>query len=400
MSEKKKESPLPPIVRQLGWVSLFTDASSELIYPLLPAFLATMGAAGTWLGIVEGVAESVGSFVKWVAGALSDRRVHRKPYVLAGYGLSTVVRPLVALVAAPWQVVLVRSTDRVGKGVRAGPRDAILAGAVDAGSRARAYGVQRMMDNTGSVIGPTVAFALAQGLGWSLREIFAFAIFPGLIAMAVLAFGVHEPDAPVDAAPAAKPADDAHAGDPRKVPLAPPVRRYLLAVAFFSLGASADTFILLRLHKLGLPNAWLPVAWLTLSAARALMNVPGGRLSDRVGHRKTVRVAWFLYAGVYVIFPLVHTVAATWAVMLIYGGYYGLSEGGGRAILAELAPAEQRGRAFGALHAVTGFAVLPANALFGVLFDAHPAAAFWMSATFAATGALLLGRKVSAGRAA
>jgi MFS family permease len=374
---------LPAAVFRLGWVSLFTDVATEMSYPLLPAFLATMGAAGQWLGIVEGVAESVSAFVKYMVGAASDRAPVRKPFVVFGYTLSSLVRPLLSVAVAPWQVVALRASDRVGKGVRSAPRDALLAAAIAPEMRAYAFGFHQMMDNIGAVIGPLIAFTLARAAHLGMRAIFAAAIVPGLIAVATLAFGVRESPAPP------KPKEPTtHAG----APIDSRVKGYLAAVAIFSLGASADTFLLLRLSRQGLGVAWLPIAWLSLNAMKALTNLPGGRLADRIGHKRTLLFGWLLYAAAYGAFPLAHTVAVTWCVMLAYGFYYGLAEGAEKALLTELAPKEQRGRAFGALHAITGFAVLPANAVFGALFDAHPETAFLLGAACAALGALLLAR--------
>jgi MFS family permease len=370
---------LPQAVWRLGWVSLFTDVATEMSYPLLPAFLATMGAAGQWLGWVEGIAESVGAFVKYFAGAFSDRAPVRKPYVVFGYALSSLVRPLLSLAVAPWQVVALRATDRVGKGVRSAPRDALLAAAISPEARAYAFGFHQMMDNIGAVIGPLLAFTLARVAGMSLRAIFAFALVPGLVAVATLVFGVRESAAP-----------PVTTKEPVRVAIDPRVKRYLAAVAVFSLGASADTFLLLRLSRQHLPDALLPIAWLSLNAMKALTNVPGGRLSDRIGHKWTLLGGWLLYAAAYATFPFAHTLTATWLVMLGYGFYYGLTEGAEKALLSQLTPQAQRGRAFGALHAITGAAVLPANIVFGALFDTHPDAAFFLGASCAALGAVML----------
>jgi len=376
---RSQDTKLPKAVWRLGWVSLFTDVATEMSYPLLPAFLATMGAAGQWLGIVEGVAESVGAFVKYFAGAASDRAPVRKPYVVFGYTLSSLVRPLLSLAIAPWQVVALRASDRVGKGIRSAPRDALLAAAISPEARAYAFGFHQMMDNIGAVIGPLVAFTLARMAGLSLRAIFAAAIVPGLVAVATLAFGVRETVTP----PTTK-------KEGARAPIDPRVKRYLAAVAVFSLGASADTFLLLRLSRQGLADAWLPIAWLSLNAMKALTNLPGGRLADRIGHKWTLLGGWTLYAAAYAMFPFAQTITQTWTVMLGYGFYYGLTEGAEKALLTELTPREQRGRAFGALHAITGAAILPANAVFGALFDAHPERAFLMGATCAGLGALML----------
>lgn len=380
-----KNERLSPVVWRLGWVSFFTDVATEMIYPLLPAFLATMGAAGRWLGIVEGVAESVGALVKWRTGVVSDKAPVRKPYVVAGYTLSSLARPLTALAVAPWQVVIVRATDRVGKGLRSAPRDALLAIVASPERRAAAFAVHQMMDNLGAVVGPLVAFTLARALGWSIPHIFAWTIVPGILAVATLVFGVKEPAASQTPTP-----PPAGVAAPPSERLPGRVRGYLVAVAVFSLGASADSFLMLRLSRLGLAVAYLPIAWLSLNAVKATLNVPGGRIADRIGHKPTLLGGWVLYAAVYAMLPFAQSVEATWILMLLYGGYYGLSEGAEKALLAEMVTRKQRGRAFGAFHAITGIAVLPANAVFGFLFDLHPRMAFWFGAGAAALGALLL----------
>ncbi len=364
----------PRVVVELGWVSLFTDAAGDMVYPLLPAFLLTLGGGAMSLGLVEGVSELVSAVVKWFSGRYADRGA-RKPLVLFGYAVATVVRPLLALAGAPWHVVAIRATDRFGKGVRSAPRDALLAEAVSGDGRAAAFGFHRAMDNAGAALGPLLAFLMMSGLGWTERRVFAMAAVPGVLALVLLA-RMKEPKRPVSA--------EAGAAKKGSAPLPRAARGYLFALAIFSLGASADSFLLLRLRELGMSAALLPIAWLTLNAAKALTNVPGGRLSDRIGHRKTVTAAWLVYAAVYFSFPYFTSWWSAWLIFVAYAAYYGLSEGGEKAILAELVPAESRGRAFGVMHAVTGVMVLPANLLFGMLYNVAP----WMA--FVAGGACAL----------
>ncbi|MDB4993798.1 MAG: Major facilitator family transporter [Myxococcaceae bacterium] len=364
---------IPPVVRRLGWVSFLTDVASEMIYPLLPAFLLTLGGGARFLGLMEGVAESISAFVKWWTGARSDRFRRRKPFVLAGYALATSARPFLSIVNTPFQVVFVRTLDRFGKGIRSAPRDALLASSVPAAQRGVAFGYHRMMDNLGSVVGPLVAFTLARGLHWPLRWIFAATIIPGLCSVALVA-GLRE--APHEqAAPTARPAEHA--------PLSKAVWRYLAVVAIFTLGSSADSFLLLRMVDLGLSEVWLPLVWLSLSAAKAATNMPGGRLSDRVGRRRTLAAAWLVYAIAYAAFPLTRSIGLTWGLLVFYGAYYGLAEGGEKALLSELARPDEQGRAFGALHAVTGIFVLPANVMFGWLYSTKASWAFGVSAACA-----------------
>jgi len=375
------QSRVPPLVRRLGLVSFFTDAASEMIYPLLPALLKSFGAASVWLGAMEGIAEALSAVVKYRMGPLTDRAEQRKPLVVVGYGLATVVRPLIAFASAGWHVVLFRSLDRIGKGVRGVPRDALIADAVDKEHLAKAFSFHRAMDNAGSVLGPILAFTLLRFAELPLRVVIGLAIVPGLVSVATLVFGVkdpgrHEPVERASAAPVGK--------------LPPEVTRYLAVLALFTLGSSADSFLVLRAVDLGMREEWTPLLWLALSASKALSNMPGGRIADRFGRQRTLVLAWTMYAVFYAAIAFVSSLAAFVALAIAYGTYYGLSEGAERAILAERAPPKVRGRAFAAMHAVTGFAVLPANLLFGVLYGIDARLSFGASAAFAGIAAILL----------
>lgn len=372
---------LPAVVWRLGWVSLFTDVATEMAYPLLPAFLLSIGAGSVTLGVMEGVAESVSALVKWITGRASDGRA-RKPFVVVGYGVATLARPLLALATHGWHVVAIRATDRIGKGLRSAPRDALLAGAAAPEERGYAFGFHQMMDNLGAVVGPLLAFALVREGGLSVRTVLGLTIVPGVIAFATV-LRVRETPATRNEAPAA-PTEEKSSS----TPLPSRLRAYLALVALFTLGASADSFLILRLMDLGLDAGLAPLAWISLNGAKALLNMPGGRMSDRFGRRRTQVAGWLVYAAAYALFPLTRSIALTWALLIAYGAYYGLTEGGEKALLVELAPKEARGRAFGALHAITGAATLPANALFGALYASHASLAFELSAGFAACAAV------------
>ncbi len=381
---------LPPIVRSLGWVSFFTDVASEMIYPLLPALLLSFGGTAIWLGAMEGIAEAVSALVKWRIGPLVDGSSKKKPLIFSGYALATFARPLVAVATAGWHVILLRSLDRIGKGVRAVPRDALLAESVPVESLATAFAFHRMMDNAGSVAGPIVAFTLLRALELPLRWVIALAVVPGIVACVVLVVGVKEEEGAGTGTRTATRTATATATAAPAAPLPAVVRRYLLVLGLFTLGASADSFLLLRAVELGMSAAWAPLLWLALSGAKAASNMPGGWLADRVGRKRTLVVAWILYAAFYAAAPFVTTPLAFALLVIAYGAYYGLAEGSERALLAEQAPPSMRGRAFGAMHAVTGLAVLPANLVFGALYARHVALAFGVSAACAACAALLL----------
>ncbi len=374
--------PLPRSVVALGVVSLLTDVSSEMIYPLLPVFLtATLGAGPVFLGLIEGLAEAVASLSKIVAGGLSDRMPRRKPLVVAGYTLSSLARPLVALAAAPWHVLLIRFADRVGKGVRGAPRDALIATAVPAHELGRAYGFHRAMDHLGAALGPLLASA-ALFLGAELRVVFGLALVPGLLSVLALLVGVHEEPA----ARVTRATDPATASG-----LGAPFYRYLGVLALFTLGNSSDAFLILRAQQAGVPLPLVPLVWMLHSLVKAGASTSLGALSDRVGARRAIGLGFGVYAAAYLGFAGVRGPLAATALFAVYALYHALVEGPERALVARLAPPEARGRAFGLYHAVTGAMLLPASLLTGFVWQASgPAAAFGLGAALAGLAAAML----------
>lgn len=384
MSEPRRSLfSLPRTVVMLGVVSLLTDASSEMIYPLLPIFLATtLGAGATVIGLIEGVAESTASLVKLGSGWWSDRLGRRKAMVVAGYTLSACARPLVALAGAGWHVLAIRFADRVGKGLRSAPRDALLAASTPAQSWGKAFGFHRAMDHTGAVIGPLIATAL---LAWGLtdlRVLFALAAIPGILAVVVLVSAVRE-HAPVDRAAAAPPRLSL-------APFSPRFRAVLGVVALFTLGNSSDAFLLLKANAAGIGPAWIPLLWILLHITKAASSTPAGVLSDRIGRPRLILAGWLVYAAVYAGFGLATAAWQIWALFAIYGLFFGLTEGVEKAYVADLAPAEHRGTAYGLYHAAVGLAALPASLLMGVVWEhVGPGAAFGLGAGLALVASLL-----------
>ncbi|HNE02846.1 MAG TPA: MFS transporter, partial [Plasticicumulans sp.] len=282
---------LPRTVWLLGCVSLLNDAASDLVYPLLPLYLATLPGAGAQaLGLIEGCAEAVASLLKLASGVLADRHGSARPWVIGGYGLAALTLPLIAL-ASGWPMVLaLRVGDRIGKGLRSSPRDALLARSVAPAQRGLAFGVHRAMDNAGAVAGPLLAAALL-GLGVPLRELFLWTAMPGALTLWLI---WRVPETPVIAAPASTaPAPAAGA------PLPPALRRYLAIYALFSLGNASNLFLLWRAHELGLADAALPLLWALVSAVAMLGSAPLSGLSDRIGRRRLIAGGWTLFALVY-----------------------------------------------------------------------------------------------------
>lgn len=382
---------VPPIVRRLGWVSFFTDIAAEMIYPLIPGLLRSFGTAAIWLGVMEGIAEAASALVKWRIGPIVDRSPRKKPLIVAGYALATFARPLIAFASMGLHIVVLRSLDRIGKGVRGVPRDALVAESVPKENLATAFAFHRMMDNAGSVLGPIVAFGLLRMMELPPRVVIMAAVVPGIVSVLVLVLGVREPEEEAKTDEPAKPAAlaaESKPTDARELPS--DLKRYLLVLGLFTLGSSADSFLLLRAPDVGVPVEWVPLLWLSLSLAKTASNMPGGWLADRIGYKKTLTIGWLLYAAFYGSLPFVTTPLPFAVVVVLYGAYYGLAEGSERALLTALAPPDMKGRAFGAMHAITGIAVLPANLLFGYLYGKDVTLAFVTSASCAGAAALLL----------
>lgn len=375
---------MPPTVWALGWVSFFTDVSTELVYPLLPVFLtATLGAGTAFVGLVEGVAESTASLLKIASGWWSDRLKRRKPLMVAGYGLSALTRPMMALALSGWQVLGARFIDRIGKGIRSAPRDALLAASVPPDQRGAAFGVQRMMDNAGAVVGPLIAWILLQWFTTDYRVLFWIATVPMIGALGMLVYGAKEQAAPAPAVVEKTPAPfTATRG----------FKSYLGAVALFTLGNSSDAFLLLRAQSVGIPVSSLPLLWMALNLVKSASSYPAGILSDRIGRRGLILGGWCVYALVYAGFGFATEAWHIWTLFLAYGIFYGMTESSERALVADFYPDAQRGRAYGTFHFVTGIAALPSSLLMGWLWSVFgPAVAFSTGAFFALAAALWFG---------
>jgi len=377
--------PIPRPVRLLGWASLFTDAATEMIYPLLPVYLSrVLGASATSLGIIEGVAEGVNSLLKIASGWVSDRRRERRPIVILGYALSSLSRPLIALSSSWPQVLAIRALDRTGKGIRGAPRDAMLAAHAEASSRGRIFGFHRAMDHTGAVVGPIIATIFLAFFPGQYRVLFALTAIPGALAVATL-FRVQEQ--PIERS-------ERHER-PERLERSERLPRELYAllgiILVFSLGSSADAFLLLRLADAMGSATFLPLLWAAHHVVKASLSTCGGGLSDRLGRRYVIVIGWVIYSLVYLGFALVTNAVAFVALFLIYGVHFALAEGAEKALVADLTPAHQQGTSFGLYYGVLGVGMLIASIAFGVVYDrVSPAAAFIMGAALSAAAAVLL----------
>ena len=392
-------SSIPRPVWLLGWASLFTDAATEMIYPLLPVFLSrVLGAGALSLGVIEGAAEGVNSLLKVASGYVSDRRARRRPIVIGGYALSSLARPLIA-VAMTWpQVLIIRVLDRTGKGIRGAPRDAMLARFATPSTRGRVFGFHRAMDHTGAIVGPLVATAILFFAPGEYRLVFALTLIPGAIAVALL-FLVPEPSSDD------RGESDGRRGGPSGPPSPEPERlarqpairlpkrlyAFLAVLIVFSLGNSADAFLLLRLSDALGSVTFIPLLWAGIHVVKASLSTWGGTLSDRLGRKRVIVIGWAIYAIVYLGFATARDASTLIAWFLVYGVYFAFAEGAEKALVADLTPADRHGAAFGLYNAALGVGALAASVAFGLLYERFGAAtAFGTGSALAAAAAILL----------
>jgi MFS family permease len=439
MHQKSKKN-IPQVVIMLGIVSLLTDAASEMIYPLIPIFVTTLGSGAIMLGMIEGIAETTASLIKLLSGILSDRIGKRKLLVLTGYTISSFIRPLTGLVTSTWEIILIRMFDRVGKGIRTAPRDALIASSTDDTIRGKAYGFHRAMDHAGAVAGPVLAiitllilfhcFGIKDSLQ-ALRWTFMLAIIPGILAVLTIILFVKE------TAPAIKSrikfTFSLRTFDKN-------FRNYLMIMILFTLGNSSDAFLLFRvqesIQKSGVVVAFvnsipflkrmisafgdqnvqktlinmlfLPLVWAFFHIIKVLFSTPLGALSDRIGRKIVINIGWGIYAFVYLSFAMIillspeMQVVATFVLFAVYALFYAFSEGAEKAFVADLVTEDKRGTAFGLFNFSIGLGALPASIIFGFLYSYFDkvipgyggTVAFGFGGTIAMVSMLLLAIKI------
>lgn len=370
---------LPRGVWALGLVSLFMDTSSEMIHSLLPVFLVgTLGASASLVGLIEGIAEATASITKVFSGWLSDRLGKRKLLTVIGYGLGALTKPIFPLAATPLEVLGARFIDRVGKGIRGAPRDALVADITPKELRGAAYGLRQALDTVGAFAGPLVALGLMVLLSGNIRAVFWWALLPGAIAVACVVFGVEEP---------ADLAEQKAAAPIRLVDIRHIGAAYWSVVvigAIFTLARFSEAFLVLRAQDVGLPVALVPLVMVVMNAVYAVVAAPAGHLSDRMDRRKilTSGLATLIVADL--VLGLWNTITGALIGAALWGLYMGLTQGLLAALIADAAPAALRGTAFGVFNLVSGVMLLAASVLAGVLWQHFGArGTFIAGATFA-----------------
>lgn len=380
-----KPTLLPRTVLVLGLVSLLNDAASEMITPLLPIFLtATLGAGPAIVGLVEGLAEATASVLKLVAGRLADRGVPAKKLVLGGYGLSNGVRPLIGLATAWSAVLLLRFLDRVGKGLRTAPRDALIAAAVPTQQRGRAFGFHRSMDHAGAVLGPLAAFALLASQ-MDLQHVFFASVIPGLLVLALLAFGLPDERKPYSvAAPAPFAWRSLHGR----------LRAMIVAAGGLALASVPEAFVVLWATQSGMAVKWVPLVWAAASLAKMTIAMPAGIASDRMGRLPVLLGGWTARVAVLAALALLRSPGPllVWVLFIAYSATLAITEPAERSIIGDHAQEHERGTAYGLYHLASGLLVLPGAVLFGAIWQQFGSmTAFGVAAviTAASAGAML-----------
>jgi MFS family permease len=375
----------------LGLVSFFNDFASDIVIPLIPILLATVLAAGPLaLGLIEGVADAVASLLKLWSGRHSDAlRGRRKGLALAGYALSNIARPMLGLAGSWPMVLLLRSIDRMGKGLRSAPRDALLVDVTPSHMRGYAFGFHRALDNGGAVAGSLAAVAALAWSGMSLDEVILWSAVPGFLAVLLLRVGVIEEKDKKFAVARNSPADTLP--PLRWSVLSLPMRRYLLVLMLFTFARASETFILLFGHQLGAGVVELLLLWSALNLAKASTSTLGGQLADSMGRGASMLIGWLAFSLSFLLLAAVDDGIGLWTVSVFYGLLAGMSEGAERAIISDHAQPRERGTAFGWYHLMTGIAAIPAGLLFGSIWQFQSAAAaFLFAGTLGACATLLL----------
>jgi MFS family permease len=364
-----------------GLTSFLTDTSTKMVYSVMPMFLMSIGASKTSLALIEGIAESTAALVKTLSGFWSDKIGKNKPFMLIGYGLSSLIMPFYALVISPVQVLYLRFVERVGKGIRTAPRDSLIAGSVAKGDRGKAFGVQKAMDNMGAILGPILAFLLLLLIPNNYRIIFLIAGIPAVFGIVVLIFGVKE---------AKKVKDKPIVWSGLK---SFPKRYYaFLAVIFvFTLGNSTDALLLVKANEIGVKVAFIPLVYLITSVVSVALAVPMGILSDKVGKEKMLAGGYLLYALVYFGFGWSSDIKAVMGLFALYGLYSAMTDGTQKAFVSDLVDADKKGTGLGIYNAMIGLTLLPASLLAGILYDKVNAdVPFYFGAVMSLLAALML----------
>ena len=367
-----------------GLTSFFTDTSTKMVYSVMPLFLLSLGSSKTTISLIEGIAESTASLIKALSGLWSDKIGKKKPFMIIGYGLTALVTPIYAFVCFPAQVLYLRFTERLGKGLRTAPRDSLVSASTPKGETGRSFGFHKAMDNSGAIIGPLAAFFLLKYLPLNYGNIFLLATIPAIIGVITIIVFIHEP---------IKDKENQEKGK-KKISLRDLPKRFyffLVVIFIFSLGNSTDTLLLIKTYETGIDKAYIPFIYMIFNTVSVFLAIPIGKLSDRIGREKLIIAGFFVYAIVYFCFGSYNSINIFLILFILYGLYSALTDGSQKSMVSDLVGCELKGTGFGIYHAVIGITLLPASIIAGYLYDNYGSKVpFYFGAIMSLSASLLM----------
>ncbi|MDY4789338.1 MAG: MFS transporter [Bacteroidales bacterium] len=382
--KRKKILGLEKNVFFTGLTSFFTDTSSKMIYSVMPLFLLSMGSSKTTISLIEGIAESTASLLKAISGLWSDKIGKKKPFMIIGYALSAIVTPIYAFVKFPVQVLYLRFTERIGKGIRTAPRDSLVSTSTKNNEMGKSFGFHKAMDNSGAILGPLIAFLLLKYLPINYSNIFLLATIPAIIGVLTIIFFIKEPKKE-------QVIDNKQKSEASIKNLPKRFYFFLLIVFIFSLGNSTDTLMLIKTYETGIDKAYVPFIFMIFNTVSVFLAIPIGKLSDRIGRSKLMIAGFIVYAIVYICFGAFNNIRIFVFLFILYGLYSALVDTSQKAMVSDIVSKNLKGTGFGLYHAILGIALLPASLIAGKLYDnVNSQAPFYFGAIMALIAALLM----------
>ena len=381
MNEKKKIFGIEKNAFFTGLTSFFTDTSTKMVYSVMPLFLLSIGASKTTISLIEGIAESTASLLKAISGYWSDKIGKNKPFMIIGYGITAIITPLYALARIPIQILFFRFFERIGKGLRAAPRDSLISGSIKKNEAGKTFGFQKAMDNSGAIVGPLIAFLLLSIFPLNYSYIFLLATIPAILGVLTIIIFIKEAKA-----------EKKETTNKISLKLLPKKFYFFLIIIFvFTLGNSADALLLVKTSETGIDKSYIPFVYMIFNTVSVLLAIPIGKLSDRIGREKLIILGFIVYAIVYYFFGRFNSINVFIFFFMLYGSYSALTDGSQKAMISDIVSKDLKGTGFGIYHAVLGITLLPASLIAGLLYDkVNSNAPFYFGSVMALIATLLM----------
>lgn len=381
MNEKKKIFGLEKNAFFTGLTSFFTDTSTKMVYSVMPLFLLSIGASKTTISLIEGIAESTASLLKVISGYWSDKIGKNKSFMIIGYGITAIITPLYALARIPIQILFFRFFERIGKGLRAAPRDSLISGSIKKNEAGKTFGFQKAMDNSGAIVGPLIAFLMLSIFSLNYSYIFLLATIPAILGVLTIIFFIKEAKA-----------EKKETTNKISLKLLPKKFYFFLIIIFvFTLGNSADALLLVKTSETGIDKSYIPFVYMIFNTVSVLLAIPIGKLSDKIGREKLIILGFLIYAIVYYFFGRFNNINVFIFLFMLYGFYSALTDGSQKAMISDIVSKDLKGTGFGIYHAVLGITLLPASLIAGLLYDkVNSNAPFYFGSVMALIATILM----------